>query len=106
MGHNVGQRCLAVGQYRTACGSPATRILCRLGASHVTRPRTHHEVAEQPPTAAKEEPVNTQRSDKETHTKFFSRHVGRTTNVHEEVGSGKASIQEGKEAASHTNGQQ
>jgi hypothetical protein len=56
MGYNVGQRCFAVGQYRKACGRPATPIPYRLGASHVTLLRTHHEEAEQPPTAAKEEP--------------------------------------------------
>lgn len=55
MGYNVGQRCLAVGQYRRACGRPATPIPYRSGTSDVTLPRTHHEEAEQPPTAAKEE---------------------------------------------------
>ena len=50
--------------------------------------------------------VNTQRSDKETRTEFFTGHVGRATNAHEEVTNNNPSIQEGKEAPGHSTGQQ
>jgi hypothetical protein len=38
MGCNVGHRCLAIGQYQTACDSPATPISYRLGAGHAALP--------------------------------------------------------------------
>lgn len=59
MGCNVGHRCLAIGQYQTACDSPATPISYRLGAGHAALPRAHHEEGEQPPKAEQEEQVNT-----------------------------------------------
>lgn len=61
----------AVGQHRASSGRLATPIPCRLGASHAALPRTHHE-EEQPPTAAKEDLVDTQQCDKETRTEFFT----------------------------------
>ena len=50
--------------------------------------------------------MNTQRSDKETRTEFFTGHVGRAMNAHEQVTNNNPSIQEGKEATGHSTGQQ
>ena len=46
--------------------------------------------------------MNTQRSQKETRTKFFSGHDGSAINVHELVANNNPSLQEWKEAARHS----
>jgi hypothetical protein len=50
--------------------------------------------------------VNAQRRSEETRKEFSSRHAGRAMNTHEQVWNNDTSIQEAKEAPSHTNGQQ
>ena len=50
--------------------------------------------------------MNTQRGTKETRTKYFTGHVGRTMKVHELVTNNNPSIQEGKEATGHSSRQQ
>ncbi|MBT2551340.1 hypothetical protein [Arthrobacter sp. ISL-65] len=50
--------------------------------------------------------VGNQRCNKETRTEYFSGHVGRGKNLHEQVMNDKPSNQERTEAASHTNGHQ
>jgi hypothetical protein len=108
MGYNVGQRCLAVGQYRAARWRPTAQIHYRLSTRHVVLPRTDHELAEQPPRAEHEgTKVNTQRCcHRETRTEFFPSHVGRAMNAHELVTNDNPSIQEGKEATGHSTGRQ
>ena len=107
MGYNVGQRYLAVGQYRAACWRPTAQIHYRLATRHVVLPRTDHELAEQPPPAEQEgTKVNTQRCHRETRTEIFSGHVGRAMNAHELVTNDNPSIQEWKEATGHTTGRQ
>jgi hypothetical protein len=56
MGYTAGQRRLAVGRYRAACGRPAAQISYRLGESHVVLPQGDHELTELPPQAEQEEP--------------------------------------------------
>jgi hypothetical protein len=58
------------------------------------------------PKPRRRNPVHAQRSNKESRNDFFSSHVGRAMNAHEEVWNGKPSIQEGKEATGHSSGLQ
>jgi hypothetical protein len=58
------------------------------------------------PKQSRRSQVNNQRLSKETRTKFSSRHVGRTLNVHELVTNNNPSIQAGKEAPGHSIGHQ
>ena len=106
MGYNVGQRFVAVGQYRTACGRRRHRLPTGWGARHAALPRTRHEGAEQPPTAAEEEPGEQQRPRREPRTGYCPGHVGRSMNAHELVSNNNPSTQEGKEATGHSSGQQ
>lgn len=70
MGHNAGQRCLAVGPNRTAYGRPATPIPYHSGASHVTLHRTTMNKQNNHQQPQTRNLVNSQRSNKETRTGF------------------------------------
>ncbi|MET3934591.1 hypothetical protein [Arthrobacter sp. OAP107] len=48
--------------------------------------------------------MNTQQCNKETRTEFFSSHVRRTMNAHEQVTNNNQSIQEGKEVSGRSTG--
>lgn len=65
-------------------------------------PRTTMNKQNSHPRAEQEETqMDNQRHNKETCTGFFSSHVGRAVNVHEQAGNDNPSIQEHKEAAGH-----
>jgi hypothetical protein len=106
MGYSVRQHSLADGSNRTARGRPGEPIPKQHGTNHVALPRTHHEEADQPKPAAKENPVDSQRPRKESQPEFFSGHVGRAMNARELVASNEPSLQAQKEAPGHTTSHQ
>jgi hypothetical protein len=72
----------------------------QVGTSDVALSRGHHEEAEQPPKLGRTSKVNHQRCTKKIRTEFFSGHVARATDVHEQVTNDKPSISgTSKEAA-------
>lgn len=79
---------------------------CRLGTNHVALRRRHHEEAGNYLESKRRSPVNYLRPRKEPRTEFVSLHDGRALNVHELVTNNNPSIQEDKEAASHSTGYQ
>jgi hypothetical protein len=58
------------------------------------------------PTAAKENPVDSQRPRKESRAEIFSGHVAPTSHAHEQVTSTKTANQGTKEASGHSTGHQ
>jgi hypothetical protein len=73
---------------QTVCGCPAAPIPYRWATSHVARPRTHHEEAEQTPKA-EEEKEKEDGGPPASSTKEFdpdcSGHVAQADGVHEQV---------------------